>query len=203
MLLDILDLTKRNLEELSLKSLISAVICLLLSVPAIAQTDTKKRFDRIIETVVGGEWENHTRLYAPDGSVYFEGRDIRIFRIGVGEKYLIEETYGLLENGDRRHVGISLSVYNEETDAVHISGYWPWTATQSAEVEAHIEETQDGTLTLTGPHTVEVPGQANQNHENICYYTSTKMFECDTMTQKADGSWYRAVHGVWTRKELP
>ena len=82
------------------------------------------------------------------GDVVLDAADIRRYRLGIRDRYVIESAYS--PDDEATHVGMTLIGVDMETGRVNFSAFWPWKSTALGSLEAELELKADGRSRLRG-----------------------------------------------------
>lgn len=142
-------------------------------------------FHDYFEPFLEGEWLYHIQLRDKDGKVIYEGDDYRTYKLGVSDRFVIEDIYADDEDGNRNHVAIQLIGLNPKAGAVDFSSFWPWSSTSTVKMRATISN-DDGVKSLKG---MGVPaGQHWPRIHLVCTMQSDTSMVCKTEGELEDGT---------------
>ena len=162
-------------------------------------TPSEQAFRDFFATFVASEWDYHTRMTGPDGETRYETTDIRTYRFGMRNRFVIEDVYASDDGGDRILSGVQLIGLDAESGTLHISQFWPWQPTLLGDVTARIEAAGGGRPGIVG--VARPAGQDHPTYNFECEFQSDDVFRCVTEATPETGERYRSNVETFTRRD--
>ena len=165
---------------------------------AVSDDDPAVRFNGFTAPLLGKAWTAHVVMKGPDGTVGFDGHDVRKFRRGIGGRFLIEEAYREEADGSLTHIGLMASGLDGKTGTVHVASFWPWQATALPSASGRLMTGTEGQAKLVLSSTLEPADAPAQHHETSCGFENTDVFVCVTMSRAGDGDAFESMRATYT-----
>jgi hypothetical protein len=126
----------------------------------------------------------------------YEGDDYRSYRLGIRNRFVIEDIYAEQEDGSRAHTAIQLIGLNPKTGGVDFSSFWPWSSTNTTRMRATLS-VENGVRKLKG---IGVP--AGQDWPRIhleCSMEDETKMDCSTEGELEDGTRFDRSDETFTK----
>ena len=179
-------------------TVVIVVITGLSFLPATAEDNPAlHEFQQFMSPFLDGEWSYTTRMTDEAGAVTFEGTDLRRYRRGMRNRYIIEDIYHE-DGGEPQHVAVHLIGFDVPSGTIRISLFWPWQGTSIAEVNATIVAGDSGSKKMQ--FIVSIPGQEFPKTDFTCQFDDAGDYRCEAYATTADGTRYKSNEEVFTRR---